>query len=250
MKKLMIAAAAVALVGGAYASCADVPGPSPVTPDAAVYAWQFKGKTGTGVVIKGSEGVSSSTCTDTPWSIPAEVIRVPGTLAIQAYTYICEDECTTFEANLQNPTKQEYFATKPFKSSIYLTQFIKAVDVAHIIGKKYNQYELAGDAEFAFTGNDPQETFAVKFAGFGSYDSKNGRVSSISGNFAGTQTPPRYPGKVAGMTESCPPADYWTCAYVYAGAPSDPSVAYGTWSLKYNAAASKKLANNGNYWVK
>lgn len=257
MKKLIFAAALATAATGAMASCADGPQPGPTpTPDAAVYAWQFKGKTGTGVVIKGTKDQTvSSTCSDS--TIPGvgpEVIRVPGSLAIQAYTYICEDECLTFQQNLQNPTKQQYFATKPFKSAIdpYKNiQFIKGVDVAHIIGKNHNQYELAGDAEFAFSGVDPQETFAVKFAGFGSYDSKNGRVSSVSGNFAGTQTPPRYPGKVAGMTESCPPADYWTCApYVYAGAPSDPSVAYGTWSLKYNASASKKLANNKNWWVK
>lgn len=252
MKKILVAALAAASVGSTFAACADLPGPSPVTPDAAVYAWQFKGKTGTGVVIKGTKDiVVNSTCSDsvTPGQ-GAEVIRVPGSLAIQAYTYICEDECATFEQNLANPTKQQFYATKPFKSAQYKNVTWNTVTLAHIIGKSATQYELAGVAKFAFSGVDPQETFELTYAGFGSYDKKNGRVSSVAGNFAGTQTPPRYPGKAAGITESCPPADYWTCAIVYAGAPNDPSVAYGTWSVKYNSAASKKLAKNGAYWVK
>ena len=255
MKKLTIAALAALSVGGVFAACTDPTAPAPQPLDAAVYAWQFKGKTATGVVFKGTpEKTISSTCSDsTTPATGAEVIRVPGTLAIAAYTYVCEDECTTFESNLQNPSKQEFYATKPFKSAIYKNvQFITAVNVAHVIGKSASQYELEGTAQFKFEGTDPQETFDLTFAGFGTYDKKNGRVSSVSGNFAGTQTPPRYPGKVAGITESCPPADYWTCdTLVYAGAPSDPSVAYGTWSVKYNSAASKKYAKNSTaYWVK
>ena len=254
MKKFTLAAAVAAMSYASFGACADLPPETPTAPQAAVYAWQFKGKTGVGVVIKGTKDqVVSSTCSDstTPGKGP-EVIRVPGSLNINAYTYICEDECTTFEANLANPTKQQYYATKPFKSEIapYRNVAWNTVSVAHIIGKSATQYELAGVAKFAFTGKDPAETFELTYAGFGSYVKKSGRISSVSGNFAGTQTPPRYPGKVTGITESCPPADYWTCAIDYAGAPNDPSVAYGTWSVKYNSAASKKLAKNGAYWVK
>ena len=252
MKKLTFAAAVAALSYASFGACADLPPDVVKAPDAAVYAWQFKGKTGTGVVIKGTaDKTESSTCSDTTIAgKPAEVIRVPGSLNINAYTYICDDECTTFEQNLANPTKQQFYATKPFKSADYKNVTWNAVTLAHIIGKSATQYELAGVATFAFSGKDPQETFALTYAGFGSYDKKQGRISSVSGNFAGTQTPPRYPGKVAGITESCPPADYWTCAIDYAGAPSDPSVAYGCWSVKYNSAASKKLAKNAAYWVK
>ena len=263
MKKLMFVAA-LAATAAAYASpCSDPTGPAPKSNDAAVYQWQFKGKTAVGVVIKGvADRTTSTTCADS--TIPGyapEVIRVPGSLAIQAYTYVCEDECNTFMENLTTAAyKSEYYATKPFKSMIYRkpttgSNFLLAatdVDVAHIIGKNAKQYELAGTATFKFDDkNDPTETFVLRFAGFGSYNQKTGRISSVSGNFAGTQTPPCYPGKVQGITKSCPSADWWTCKLAYAGAPDDASVAYGTWSVKYNSAASAKFeANATKYWVK
>lgn len=261
MKKLMFVAA-LAAAAAAQAACVDPVGPTPtptVVP-AAVYQWKFTGKTGVGVVVKTTEKTAPTGggCVDvTPGSktTTSEVIRVPGSLAIVGYTYICDDECNTWAQNLLNPTKAQFYATKPWKSTVAPYRgknFVTSADIAHVIGKTASQYELAGTAKFVFdNAADLAETFDVTFAGFGSYDKKNGRVSSVAGNFAGTQTPPRYNGKVAGMA-NCPPADYWTCSPIdYAGAPMDPSVAYGTWSVKYNSAASKKLAGNKTgYWAK
>lgn len=286
MKKLMIAAAAAAMIGGAYAalpgSCTDptVKPDDPTNPcftQTLVYQWQFKGKTGTGAIIRESEttkipGTQGGTCVDgeTPSelvSTTCEVIRVPGSLSIVAYTYLCKAECWAFEPGkgmLTNPEKEQWYATKPLKSLVAPyrkakadieanggSYFIKQIDVAHVIGKSASQYELAGKVEFDFPINDIGQKYALTFAGFGSYDKKNLRVTSVSGNFAGTQTPPRYP-KVGCDGLRCPPATYWECCPLqFSVFTEKPSVAYGTWSVKYNSSATKKFDTNyTNYWVK
>ena len=260
MKKLMIAAATVALVGGAFAACLDKKGPDPKN-TAAVYQWQFKGKTGVGVLVS-ERYTTGGGCVDKTSGKTGEVVRVPGSLAIQAYTYVCDPECQTFGTQIVNPDKAEYYETKPFKSIIYKNiPFIVNVVSAHVIGKNANQYELAGDAVFTTTekasgGSDPDQVYQLTFAGFGSYDNKNGIVKSVSGNFAGVQTPPRYVGIVDydgdGKNDRCPPAAYWDCQTLKLDIVNinAPSVAYGTWSVKYNSAASVKLAADKTYWVK
>lgn len=256
MKKLMIAAAVAAISVGAFASCADAPidPVHPTTYPAAVYQWKFSGKTGVGVVIRGTaDRTISGGCADdsTIPGLAPEVIRVPGTLNITAYTYICDDECFQFGTYLVNPSAAQFRILKPYASIVYDENFVETIDVAHVIGKTATQYELAGTAKFATVDGDvgPTYTYELTFAGFGSYAKKNGRITSVSGNFAGLQTPPRYNGTVTGLAK-CPPADYWICdTLVYAEDPMAASVAYGTWSIKYNSAASKRLANNAAYRV-
>lgn len=255
MKKLMIAAAAAAMTAGIYAGCADVTPDDPVvTFDAAVYQWKFTGKTGIGVVIKGTKDITQKGGCADDIVIPgygAEVIRVPGTLNIVGYTYICDDECWNFGTYLVNPTAAQFQIKKPYKSLVYDQNFVTAINAAEVIGKSATQYELEGDAKFATVDGDvgPTYTYELTFAGFGSYAKKYGRISSVSGNFAGLQTPPRYNGTVTGLAK-CPPADYWDCVTLtYANDAMHASVAYGTWSIKYNSAASKKLAKNKNYRV-
>ena len=261
MKKLMFAAAIAACATGAFAKCAE--GPTPVTPQdkvypAAVYQWKFTGKTGIGVVIKGTadKTVDGGCAEDS--TIPgraAEVIRVPGTLNIVAYTYICDDECWNFGTYLKDSPAQ-FQLKKPYKSLVYNKNFVETIDVDHVIGKSASQYELAGTAVFKTIDGDvgPTYTYELTFAGFGSYAKNKGRITSVSGNFAGLQTPPRYNGTVTGL-EKCPAADYWDCeTLTYAsvlipGSMNAASVAYGTWSIKYNSSASKKLAANENYRV-
>ena len=259
MKKVMIAAAVAVMIGAASASTCVDGGSNPVgcTVQTLVYAWQFKGKTGTGVIVNATKETKEggSSCVDgsvTPGT--AEVIRIPGSLALVGYSYLCDAECYTVQTGLMNPTKAQFYSVKPLKSLIapYRGQnFIQTIDVANVIGKSKSQYELAGTASFVFPSTDIGQTYDLRFAGFGSYDKKNQRPSSVCGSFAGTQTVPRYPKAYNGTR--CPGAGYWDCCtllYVV-GSEGSPSVAYGTWSMKYNAAASKKVsANKTGYWVK
>ncbi len=271
MKKLMIAAAIAAMIGAVKAeeasTCVDGPGSDNPTcsKQTLVYQWQFKGRTGVGVLVNVQKQVTSAggTCVDggvTPGY--AEVIRVPGKLALVGYSYLCDSECFNLDADLMNPTKNQFYMAAPLKTIVanYRNNgadknFITDVDVAHVIGKSASQYELAGTATFDFTSDATAQKYTLRFAGYGSYDKKNKRVSSVSGNFAGTQNVPRYPKSIGSgdNTQRCPPAGYWDCCTLLYASDSeqDDGVAYVTWSMKYNKAASAKLSKNkSGYWVK
>lgn len=244
MKKLMLIAALAAVVG-AQGACKDK---EDASSDAAVYVWQFRGRTSTAVKVTETTGGG---CVDTGSTGCA--IRVPGSLAIQAYTYICDYYCETFETLLKD-SKTQYSATAPWKSKVYEMEDVFQIDVAHVVGKAPTQYELAGQANFAFTNaSDLNEVFWFYFAGFGTFQKATGLVTAVNGQFAGLQSPPRYNGIIK-LSESnklaCPPADYWDCQTLQlAGDPLADSVAYGNWSVRYNAAYSKKLATNSKFRV-
>jgi len=240
MKKLMLIAALAAVVG-AQGACKD-----DNSSDAAVYVWQFRGKTSTAIAITEKTGGG---CTDSGSTGCA--IRIPGSLAIQAYSYICDYFCDTLEETLANSPTQ-YSATLPWKSKVYEMVDVFQIDAAHVVGKSATQYELGGVATFKFTdSSDLQETFLLTFAGFGTFQKTTGLVTAVSGNFAGLQMPPRYNGKIKDTKIYCPEADYWDCVDTinYANDATAPSVAYGNWSVRYNAAYSKKLSTNSKYRV-
>ena len=87
---------------------------------------------------------------------------------------------------------------------------------------------------------------SIDAAGFGTYDVKNLRTKSVSGNAVGMLMP------VGGVTDPCGNKDRifcalgfmcvewmdWCCDGCYAGVDLVP--ASGTWSLKYNSSATKK----------
>ena len=238
MKKLIVAAVAAAVAGGAFAAC--MPGnPDPIE-TAWVYTWKFSGKTTTGVLVKGST-INSGNCRPDSVSTADCAVRVPSALKIQGYTYKCLPCCGGFTELADDG--EAFYTTKPGKEKFAVTNAQKlfteglVVDFAHVIGKKANQAELKG----TFTGatNDSNEKYTFAFAGLGSYDLKNTRISSISGNFAGIMEVPHDL-----KTVGCPEAWYWNCdATAYAG--SDATVAYGSWSMKYNSSASKKFLKDG-----
>ena len=92
-------------------------------------------------------------------------------------------------------------------------------------------------------GNGPADLshYGLKFAGLGSYDTKNGRVKNVSGNVAGWVTGDP-------TIETCDflfafvadPCDYFNslCEDAVAGDGTEQLAAYGSWSLKY----SKKIS--------
>lgn len=246
MKKLMLVAAAAIVAGSSFAACEITPTPEkPTVTNAAVYAWKFTGKTVIGKMVNFKSvnpGLQGSNCQlGTPDSVKTDTcaIRVPGSLAIQGYVYYCDNCCDVFTSGTAGATINplaSFYMTKPFKD--VFTQADITIDLGHIIGTKATQYETKGIA--TFNAKDPSVKYTLTFAGLGSYDQKLAVVKSVSGNFAGTAASPYYVGKGV-----CVPADYWTCAIQLACAPTDDSVAYGTWSVKYNSSASKKYRNNG-----
>ena len=130
--------------------------------------------------------------------------------------------------------------TKPFKDLFSVADI--QIDVAHIIGKTGTQFETKGVA--TFNTIDPSEKYTLTFAGLGSFNKTYRVPTTVSGYFAGTLESPYYVAKGV-----CIPADWWLCeklpSLVFACAPTDPSVAYGAWSVKYNATATKKYRTYG-----
>ena len=236
MKKLMIVAA-LAMVGGAYAAnnCAPTVGPAAVL-DPWAYSWSFSGKTTTGVLVKGTPATEAGNCTVTTiGGTDNEYIRVPSTLKIQGYTYQCNPCCGTFG----EWDKEAFVITKPAKDIFGGIGDAGNLGIAHVIGKKANQVEVWDT--FNATTLDSGENYVVEFAGLGTYNLKNTRVTSVSGNFAGQKITP-HALSVAG----CPEAIYWTCdASAYASDDSW-SVAYGKWAVKFSSAAAKKYKKNGS----
>lgn len=240
MKKLMIAAALAAVVGGAFAAC--TPGePDPIE-DAWVYTWKFTGKTTTGVMISYTIKPSGN-CNPGQGGTFGCAIRVPSSLSIQGYTYKCLPCCGGFTELADDG--EVFWTTKPQKelfnvtNTKYLFTEGLVIDWGHVIGKKAKDFELKG--QFTGTTSDSGEKYDFTFAGLGKYDLKNTRFSSVSGNFAGEKVSPHDL-----KTQGCPEADYWLCdGSDYAGAPEDPTVAYGSWSAKLNSAASKKFLRSG-----
>jgi len=245
MKKLMIAAAAAALVGGAYAAapCSFDPDPVTVTTNAAVYAWKFTGKTTIGSPVSTTvRGTPAGDCgfggTDT--TTDTCVLRVPGALAIQGYIYYCDNCCEAFKTGTSEATLAQFYMLKPYQAKIVAPTIKFTQDATHIIGRAANQYEAVGEATFDAQKTGAGALIKVQFAGLGSYNYRSAVVTSISGNFAGTLKSPYYVSRTL-----CAPADWWTCSLTYAGKADDPTVAYGTWSAKYNATASRRYRANG-----
>lgn len=227
MKKLMIVAAAVALVGGAFASC-DV---NPVAKKNAAEAWQWKftGKTTYGKV-KGTTYQKSACATGETCAY-----RQPTSLKIQGFTGTCDPICGGDDFCAAVVEADEIFwQTKPAKVSLaggVSTEF------GHIIGKSKKQYEAFGVAEFTDVVNSID--YVLTYAGLGKYDIKNGYVKSVKGNFAGVLST-SYNYKV------CNTAGYWDCATEQLICDA-PTVAFGKWSAKYSKKNAKRLADKKGY---
>jgi len=239
MKKIMIAAAVAALGAAAFADCAP-------NPDVWVYTWKFTGKTTTGKPAteaavnpcqpNGNNG--TSTC--------GKAYRVPASLKIQGYTYACPAKyCSDgdnagdslgFETAFTEPN-EVFYMTKPYKASFFGGV---TTEIAHIIGKSKKQAEIMGLA--SLTEDVEYSTFELVYAGFGKINSSK-RVTSASGNFAGTLSQPWAIGKKNGK-DYCDPAGYWSCESITTLL-CGPSIAYGKWSAKYNSSASKKFKKDG-----
>ena len=237
MKKVMMLAAIAALAGGAFAQAPCVIGPTPVTTNASVYAWKFTGKTTVGTLLTQRVINLGSNCSLGAGSSNIVcAIRIPGTLAIQGYTYYCDNCCDSFASGTAGSSPTKFYMTRPFQDVLAANL---SLDVAHIIGTRATQYEAEGVAVFDST--EPAEKWTLTFAGFGSFNTTLKVPTVISGNFAGKLESPYYVARGV-----CSPADYWDCATLLpAGKASDPGIAYGTWSVRYNAAASRVFRARG-----
>ena len=147
MKKLMIAALAVASVGAAYASDAC----GYITPDTAwVYKWTFSGKTTVGKTLKAAKVVKGNACgysgsSSAQTTVCGYAVRVPASLKIEGYTWVCKPGCGSDAFEQFAEQNEIFWQNKPFKASL---SGGVATDISNIIGTKAKQFEAAGIAKF------------------------------------------------------------------------------------------------------
>ena len=234
MKKLMIAAAAAAMVGGAYAANCT-PDDTP-TECASVYSFKLNVKTTKGVTLKGGTIGSGSQCTPGVAS-SCTVIREKDSTVIQGWIYDCTCGCGVLSSGSVKAWDSKRKA--PVNDAAFTTDFI------NVIGKKQNVGEwawtFAGTAKY---DESREQTYALTGAGYGSFS--KGLYRSFSGNFAGTADA-SYDLKTKQDTNNpcaCDPSQVWACDALDDLTAAD-TVAFGTWTVKYDASASKKYLANG-----
>jgi hypothetical protein len=244
MKKLMIAAAAAAMIGGAYADvCADE---GDYTTSCLVYDLQIKVKTlgpKYGVCREKGTRCTDGGCADIYYLDTANN-------TYKGYMWFCEDYCWT-------DATDAYLVLWDAKTKAPIVPIGKAKDTERKVTKYYyNQ----GGLDFEFLGRYGKnlkkaaaswEIDAGAIMGHGAgvngsliYNKEDGSamLKSISGNFAGSVVPSMTVKKLCedGEEMDIMFANLCDCAETLCDATetADEVPASGTWSLKYN----KKLS--------
>lgn len=234
-KTIIVMCGAIATMGAIYAS--------PCTPDDPVVSeptlvYEFKAN------VKTTKGISNTTVISGGGSVCAPsdditeslVVREPDTTTLCGWIYDCTATCET----IGNGS----IVVWDTKRKAQLQDAALEKILLQVIGKKH------GDAEFAFklTGTfqydatRQQALNDVLFAGLGKYNANKGFYTSFSGSFAGTAAA-SYD-LTSKKNVICDPSQVWFCTDLETIEDAD-TVYYGTWSIKYNASASKKFARNG-----
>lgn len=238
MKKLMIAAALAATVGGAFATPCT-PEDTPAGDCAAVYSFKLNVKTTKGVTLKGGRVGSGSQCTPGTES-SCTVIREKDSTVIQGWIYDCSCDCGVVSTGsvIAWDSKRKAKVADP----AFTTTFI------NVMGKKASLAEwawtFAGEAQY---DESRVQAYALTGAGYGSFS--KGIYRSFSGNFAGTAAASydlktKKVGDDSPTSCACDPSRVWACDALSDLVAAD-TVAFGTWTVKYDASASKKYLKNG-----
>lgn len=202
-------------------------------------------------------------CLRIKWLIPAECYRVSTSKSLKAYAIT--DSCCESQADGEGLGWQFVLFAKSSWALNNIVQLWEDGEDAKTcygtltfdflyriggVGEKATKVEGYATSEFkedygAFAGGN------LKMAGQGSFDKKNGLMKSISGNVAG------YLG-ASSCPANCCESDYafaydcdgveiigeligMTIEEINEELKAIPTAAYGSWSLKYNASATKKL---------
>jgi len=234
MKKLMMFAAAMTIVGGAFAQNVGGGTCTPSGTCASVWAVKMNLRTTMGRTGK----VAPNLCAP---GASGNCIRFPNyPYVINGLLFECDCACDAFE----NATLELW--SPRFKQEITVNTW---TPVAHIIGNKKSAeivWELeASDPTIGVTGD-----FELVGAGFGTYNGKY--YTSFSGYAAGVLVDPMCQAvDLDANALGCDPAGYWLCDGTFDV--TEPAPLFGTWAIKYNAAASKVYDANGklpypNWW--
>lgn len=231
MKKLMIAAAAAAMIGGTYANtCLE--GECGETVGGTAHKVTISLKT---LKIKGKAGYDKSTCADT-----CTYWYEQGSLKINGLIWQYLDDCNICSANFDG--QQASFWTSD--ASLPLEFGISV----GLIGKPDKNNGTKKIQGYGIMTGDYAE---LAWAGFGSLSVKTTKnecddddcsmwVKSLSGNIAGRIQKPEY---VEVCGEGCDVVEYAGCCD---DMQSEYAAAYGTIKISYDKSTAKKVALAGD----
>jgi hypothetical protein len=256
MKKLMIAAAAAAMIGGAYADLCDEVIDSA---SCALYNVKFTFKTLGGKDAKCTAAQLAGAACGNLLANGEEGIAYldNSTRKFEGILWQCKTDC--FEGVAPNEQKG---------GAINYVLWEKKYERA--VSPKAT-YDTAQDADPRWYSDDEADNFdilgrygkkaqkvaafwtptmgstdeLIYAAGFGSFDSKNLRIKSVSGNAVGKLKPINLVTEnlcdddqlLTVLAYMCSDFKSWCCCECVAAAVAPAS---GTWSLKYNSSLSKK----------
>ena len=229
MKKLMIAAAAVALAGVTFAECEIEVG----VPCAFAYRVKLAGKTVTG---KEKTTGSATTC-----DLANDCFAKPASLRIAGYIYGATEpgDFEACEGCACNDLTNFYTVFWNEKKEQVLAQSETAFDVFEVLRSSGAQNK----AQVLITID------GLNLAGFANFNPKTAKIKSASGFFAGKLTAPQCAGAYDSLT--CEFGDP-TTAKVFApcelstAIESTAAIAYGRWTLTYKADKVAILEKTGN----
>ena len=249
MKKLMIAAAAAAMIGGAYADACDDVYDLVDADGCLVYDLTIKVKTLGPKKMKCKGNCSNNYCEEPVYYLEKT------TRTLKGYVWQCASDCwdenTGMNIALWEPKSKNVFIDLPYAQNdkgAYV-QYPNTINVDFIgrYGKKADKVAVAWNADLG--GTAPVTCAAVGGSVFKDKDGCTVTLKSISGNCAGmiqlfdvdTGSPCRQSNVKPQIASLCDCFEDW-CAEVREGgntADADEAPAAGTWSLKYNKKLSK-----------
>ena len=228
MKKLMIAVAAAAMVGGAFAECQE--------DTACVYAYQ--------VSLSGKSTVAASTKANPSACVDADCYRKAASYKVKGYIWGVTDDQTDPSQCIEGCGCLDLTQAA---STTYLwnTKTLKKLD-----DMTFEQLNLIGSnvGTKAKTAEVVAKIGDLVLAGFGKYDTKKLEFKSASGYFAGTVAAPVCTTCTYNATdcedvcEETASKAFAVCTLEAAEVATTP--AYGKWSIKYSKSAAKKLTKN------
>ena len=216
MKKLMMFAAAMTIVGGAYAQCND---PEIILGDCMLtYNVKMNLRTVTG---KGYKAIQQNVCKED--EVEGGCIRFPRIgLTLDGYLFYCNCDCDLVDADC--------LALGNKKLQTMLTGVDFAFEFIHILGNG-----KSAEASWALetTGDAKGLIGPIELAGtgFGTFNTKNNIFTGFSGMTVGYLAEPQC---IA--LNDCEPAFYWLCDGTMDN--EDASIIYGTWGMKLNTKFS------------
>jgi len=205
MKKLMMFAAAMTIVGGAFAQCE-----LPTASNECALVYTFKAS------VKTTVAKAKIDCDEICY-------RNKGSKSLKGYLYVCSCYCEDFMGGSLwfEDTKTD----EVFEGGL-------GWSILSRIGKK------SMDAEGFWTGGaqgDENTGITMYAAGFGAFDSKTGVLKNMSGNIVGMMDAPicAKDCEVGAMAVAYPACDWESSEDV-------PTVLFGSWSISYNKKLSQK----------